>query len=78
MHQPLPPAQLLHNLLQHASLSQRIAFLMRAKQANEKQLKLLTAFRLAASEHGWEDHWCLHHERTLEVLAAIEQELAAC
>jgi hypothetical protein len=78
MYQLIPPAQLINNLLKNASLSQRIALLMRAKEANEKQLQQLTAFRLACLEHGWDDNWVLNHERTAETLAAIEQALATC
>lgn len=78
MCQSIPPTQLIHNLLKNASLSQRIALLLRAKQANEKQLQQLTAFRLACIEHGWDDYWVMNHERTAETLAAIEQALATC
>lgn len=78
MCQHIPPAQLIDRLLKEASLSQRIALLVRAKQANEKQLQQLTAFRLACIEHGWDDYWVLLHERTTENLAAIEQALATC
>jgi len=78
MCQYFPPAQLINHLLRDASYSQRIALLCRAKQANEKRLKLLTAFRLACIEQGWDDFWVLEHERTAETLAAIEQELATC
>ncbi len=73
-----PPAQLINNLLKHASLSQRMALLLRAREANAKQLEQLTAFRLACIEHGWDDYWVLNHERTTETLAAIEQALATC
>ena len=51
---------------------------MRAREANKKQLDLLTSFRLACIEHGWEDYWVHNHERISETLAAIEQELATC
>jgi hypothetical protein len=78
MCQYIPPAQLLDNLLKHASYSQRIALLLRAKEANEKQLQQLTAFRLACIEHGWDDYWLVNHERASETLAAIEQALATC
>jgi len=78
MCQQTPPTQLINSLLKGASLSQRIALLVRAREANKKQLDLLTSFRLACIEHGWEDYWVHNHEHITETLAAIEQELAAC
>lgn len=74
----LSPAQLIANLLQHASLSQRVAVLCRAKEANEKMLAKLTDFRLACIEQGWDDYWQAKHERTTETLAEIERALATC
>lgn len=74
----LSTAQLIVHVLRHASPSQRLALLVRAKEATEKQLTMLRAFRLACIEQGWEDYWRERHERTTDTLAAIEQALATC
>jgi hypothetical protein len=75
---PLTTVQLIQHVLRHASPSQRLALLMRAKEALTKHLRLLADFRLACSEQGWEDYWRERHVRTTENLAAIEQALATC
>jgi hypothetical protein len=74
----LSPAQLIDNLLKNASYSLRVQLLCRAKEANERQLKLLAEMRLAAVEQGWEDYLKERHIRTSETLAAIERALATC
>lgn len=72
------PAQLINALLANASYSLRLRVLCQAKEANEKQLKLLADMRLATVEQGWEDYWKERHIRTTQTLAAIEQALATC
>jgi hypothetical protein len=74
----LTPAQLIDKLLKNATLSQRIDVLCRAKVANEKRIKMLTEFRLACIEEGWDDWWQDKHERACETLAEIERALATC
>lgn len=74
----LSPAQLINNLLGNASYSLRVRVLCQAKEANEKQLRLLADMRLAAVEQGWEDYLKERHVRTVETLAAIERALATC
>lgn len=78
MCQLLTPTQLIEKLLKNASYSLRVDVLCRAKQANEKRLKLLADMRLACIEQGWEDYWKEKHERTSETLAEIERALATC
>lgn len=78
MYALLTPAQLIDNLLKNASYSLRVDVLCRAKEANEKRLKMLTEFRLACMEQGWDDYWVQKHERTTETLAEIERALATC